>query len=110
MAKAKCVRCGASAISDTFEQARKKLNHAIGLSRGIKCGDSYNSVCEIKDELKPRIQKVITKTKTPPEKPIVESIVEPKIEPTIQQAKEPKIESSDTSEIEKPKKSKPKKE
>jgi hypothetical protein len=47
MSKAKCNRCGATAQSDTFEQARKQLNHAIGLARGIKCGDSYGAVKEI---------------------------------------------------------------
>jgi len=55
MAKAKCFRCGASAIGDTFEQARNKLNHSVGLSRGIKCGDSYGTVKEIKEkQLQPK--------------------------------------------------------
>jgi len=49
MAKAKCFRCGASATADTFENARKQLDHAIGLSRGKKCGDSYGKVEEIID-------------------------------------------------------------
>ena len=50
MATAKCSKCGGSAIADTFEQARKLINHAVGLSRGIKCGDNYNQVREIKTE------------------------------------------------------------
>ena len=50
MSKAKCFKCGGSAIADTYEQARAIINHAVGLSRGIKCGDSYNMVQEIKSE------------------------------------------------------------
>ena len=48
MAEAKCMRCDATATADTFEQARKLLNHAIGLGRGINCGDNYNRVVEVK--------------------------------------------------------------
>jgi len=48
LTKAKCIKCGGSAIGDTFEIARKLINHAVGLSRGIKCGDNYNLVQEIK--------------------------------------------------------------
>ena len=47
MSQAKCFKCGATAQADIFEQARKQLNHAIGLGRGIKCGDSYGRVIEI---------------------------------------------------------------
>ena len=63
MAKAKCLRCKASAESDTYEQARQLINHVIGLSRGIKCGDSYNCVVE---EIKPKetIAKNIPKLET----------------------------------------------
>jgi len=50
LSKAKCNKCGGSAIADTYEQARAIINHAVGLSRGIKCGDSYNMVQEIKSE------------------------------------------------------------
>ena len=64
MSIAKCYKCGGSAIANTFEQARKKINHAVGLSRGIKCGDSYGCVQEIKDEKKPGQNKVTTATKT----------------------------------------------
>ena len=57
---AKCLKCGGSSIADTFEQARKLINHAVGLSRGIKCGDNYNKVVEIK----PKEYTVTTKTKS----------------------------------------------
>ena len=53
--KAKCTRCGAIAQADTFEQARNKLDHAIGLARGIKCGASYGKVKEI-GKPKPPVQ------------------------------------------------------
>lgn len=79
MVKVKCFKCGASAIDDTFEQARKKLDHSVALSRGIKCGDNYGKVYEIKEELggarksqsiqPPSIQKDTIKTEIPKEEP-----------------------------------------
>ncbi len=68
MTTAKCYKCGGSAIAETFEQARKKINHAVGLSRGIKCGDNYNCVKEIGVVAKPKIV-IPSKPKTP--KPII---------------------------------------
>ncbi len=47
MATAKCNKCGGSAEGKTFEEASKKINHAVGLSRGIKCGANYGCVVEI---------------------------------------------------------------
>ncbi len=69
MAKAKCSKCGATAQADTFEQARKQLDHSIGLGRGIKCGDNYNCVVEIKPEpsVKPKTK---IKTITPDVSPV----------------------------------------
>lgn len=32
-----------------MELARSIMNHAVGLSRGIKCGDNYNCIEEIID-------------------------------------------------------------
>lgn len=52
MVTAKCNRCLGSATAETFEEARNNINHAVGLSRGIKCGDNYNFVVEIVDESK----------------------------------------------------------
>jgi len=49
MITAKCNRCGGTALGDTFEKASEKINHAVGLSRGIKCGDNYNHVHQIDD-------------------------------------------------------------
>jgi len=49
MITAKCSKCGGSAIGSTFENASSKINHAVGLSRGIKCGDNYNMVCQVED-------------------------------------------------------------
>ena len=63
------MKCGGNAESDTYENARKLINHAAGLSRGIKCGDSYNMVQEIKS---PDIAKIpkpeITKSNPPKSK------------------------------------------
>ena len=47
MVIAKCTKCGGSAIGATFEEARKKINHAVALSRGKRCGDNYNMVVEV---------------------------------------------------------------
>lgn len=49
MTRAKCFCCGASAIADTYDAAIKKLNHAIGLSRGIKCGASRKNILEVQE-------------------------------------------------------------
>lgn len=71
MITAKCTRCGATSTGDSFEDARAKMDHAIGLSRGIKCGDNYNCVVEVKDE---------TKKETSVEKPKVETVDKSKTE------------------------------
>ena len=65
MAEAKCRKCGGTATGNTFEEAAQKINHAVGLSRGIKCGRSYNCTIEIKDTKIPR-PKVIPKPKKIP--------------------------------------------
>ena len=81
MAEAKCRKCGGTATGNTFEEAAQKINHAVGLSRGIKCGHNYNCTIEIKDtktphpkvvsQEKPKVipkEKQTTKTKTMEEK------------------------------------------
>ncbi len=64
MAEAKCMKCLGSASGDSFEDARKKINHAVGLSRGMPCGDSFGRVVEINTEKKPAKQTSKKKTKT----------------------------------------------
>jgi len=93
--KAKCFRCGATAHSVTFEQARKQLNHAIGLARGIKCGDSYGAVKEIG---KPRVQspQTITQTKKEEQKTISD-ISPPNSDISSNKNTSPKIEKTKTS-------------
>ena len=61
MAKAKCTKCGGWAIADLYEDAKKLINHAVGLTRHIKCGDSYNKVVEIIDKDASKIVKTIEK-------------------------------------------------
>lgn len=77
MAQAKCIKCGARAEGETFEIAAKKINHAIGLSRGIKCGASYDRVIEINQE-KPKPKKI--KEPSKPSKKQQEKIIETKEE------------------------------
>ena len=61
MVRAKCYKCGAGGVAETFKQARALINHSLGLSRGIKCGDSYNCIQEIKDDTIPT-KPITTKT------------------------------------------------
>ena len=71
MAQAKCRKCGGTATGNTFEEAASKINHASGLSRGIKCGSNYNCTIEIKDTKIPH-PKVVSQEKPkviPKEKP-----------------------------------------
>jgi len=69
MSKAKCFKCGASAKADTFEKARALLDHSIGLSRSIKCGDGYGAVQEIKPSIP--IKNIATLPVTKKEEPKV---------------------------------------
>lgn len=43
----KCFRCYGSASGGTFEEASLLIDHSVGLSRNIPCGDDYNAVQEI---------------------------------------------------------------
>ena len=65
MSQAKCTRCHATATADTFEEASQKLDHAIGLGRGIKCGDNYNKVVEIEIKIEngTKIETIVMPTK-----------------------------------------------
>lgn len=76
--KAKCFRCGAYAQANTFEQARNKLDHAIGLARGIKCGNSYGKVKEIGKPKPPQPQPQ-TVSKIKKEQQIISDTDTPKI-------------------------------
>jgi len=61
LSTAKCTHCGGDAEGETFEIAARKINHAVGLSRGIKCGTNYNRVIDTtpKEEPKPEVTKKI---------------------------------------------------
>lgn len=50
-----------------MEDARDTMNHAVGLSRGIKCGDNYNCIQEI-------IEKVSNESKVETPKQITNTI------------------------------------
>lgn len=80
MARAKCFCCCASATASTFEEAIKKLNHAVGLSRGIRCRNLLENIYEIDESTLKRIQPTIKK--------------EIKIEKVETKKEEPKIETS----------------
>jgi len=61
MVTAKCHKCGGISDGKTFEEASAKINHAVSLSRGIKCGASYGKVNQIGTTVAPK--------DTPKEKP-----------------------------------------
>ena len=48
----KCERCLGVATGLTLQEATDKINHAVGLSRGIKCGDNYDRVVQVKKQNK----------------------------------------------------------
>lgn len=70
---AKCNRCGGSATGDSFEEAKLLINHAVGLSRNIPCGDDRNCTIEVKSNSPKPAPAPATQPKSepqPPEKPI----------------------------------------
>ena len=70
MITAKCDRCGGAALGNSFEEASGKINHAVALSRGIKCGNNYNHVKEIKDSTPKKLKSTETpqtETKSTPQ-------------------------------------------
>ncbi len=69
MITAKCNRCGGTATGLTYEEASAKINHAVGLGKGIKCGANYNQVYEVKPPV----------PKEPPVKPKPKQVTPPKI-------------------------------
>jgi len=73
MVTAKCNKCGGSAEGKTMQEARDRLNHAVGKSRGIKCGDNYGYVVEIKDKTKKHVEKKVSTE----EKPKVDTVEKP---------------------------------
>lgn len=66
MINVRCARCGAKASADSFDKARKLVDHAIGLKRGRPCGDDRNRVVEIKSDSK--LSTTPKKTDTKPKK------------------------------------------
>lgn len=62
MITAKCTRCGAIADGTSLEDARSKINHAPGLSRGIPCGDNFNQAFEIISETPSEEKTISVKT------------------------------------------------
>ncbi len=44
MGIARCLKCGSKAESDNEEEAISLLNHAIGKTRGIRCGGKLAKV------------------------------------------------------------------
>jgi len=71
MTTANCTRCNATATGGTLEEATLLLNHAVGLSRGIPCGDNYNCVVEITVDVVP--DTIAPESSTQEETPIPET-------------------------------------
>ncbi len=103
MIQAKCNKCGGTAFGETFVEASGNINHAVGLSRGIKCGANYNCVCQIEDSTP---KKPTPKTETPKES----TSTEPKESIPVEKPKEsPSTKESPVEQKPKPTKSKSKK-
>lgn len=68
MAKAKCTKCGGKAEGDTYEEAASKINHAVGLSRGIHCGSTYGKTIDV-TEKKPQTSEKPVESKPAESKP-----------------------------------------
>jgi chorismate synthase len=75
MVTAKCTKCLGSSEGKTMQEARDKLNHAVGLTRGIKCGDNYNCVVEVKSS-KP-VEKKVETVEKPKEETVVDTVEKP---------------------------------
>ena len=66
MGLAKCNKCGAKAEGNTPEEAINKLNHAVGLTRGIHCSVSSDRIVTsgftkvIKEKIKEKIKNKIS--------------------------------------------------
>jgi len=71
LAQAKCLRCSAQASGSSFEEATKKINHAVGLSRNIPCGASYGRIIDITP--KPIVKEAPKKTPKPKEPKVKET-------------------------------------
>ena len=61
MVLAKCTRCGGSGTDSTFEKASSNINHAVGKTRGVPCGPSFNRVIQVGDT--PKAKKLTSKPK-----------------------------------------------
>lgn len=85
MVLAKCTRCGGSGTGSTFEKASSNINHAVGKTRGVPCGPSFNRVIQVGDSSKPKAKKSTPKAtvgKSPTPKPKVEKSSSPISEDT----------------------------
>lgn len=85
MAKALCTRCKGTAEGPTFPEAAAKINHAVGLGRGLPCGANYGKTVDVSPKPSPVPEpKKTPKPKTPksPSKVTEEKIIEA-IEETI---------------------------
>jgi hypothetical protein len=98
MVTAKCNRCLGSGTGSTFEEASSKIDHAVGRSRGINCGDNSTKVIEVGASTpKPKAKK-ITKPVTvkPTPKPVVEKPTpKPIVEKPVEIASSPITENKE---------------
>ncbi len=89
-------------MGSNFEEASKNINHAVALSRGIKCGDNYNKVQQVEDTTpKKQTPKSQPKESTPTE--LNESIPVEKPKETTEKPKESPVTEKPKETTEKPK-------
>jgi len=84
MVTAKCNRCLGFGTGSTFEEASSKINHAVGISRGVPCGRSFNKVVEVGGStLKPKAKK------TPKASVVKPAVEKPTPKPHVEKSSSP---------------------
>ena len=68
MGTVKCERCGGHAEASSIEDGAPLIDHAIGLSKGIRCGGDYVQLVMVGEpqapKIEPKVEKVETKKAT----------------------------------------------
>jgi hypothetical protein len=84
MAKALCRRCKGTAEGSSFIEAAAKINHAVGLGRGLPCGANYGKTVDVspKSSILSDSAKKTLKVKTPKS---TSKVTEEKITETIKE-------------------------
>lgn len=82
MGKAFCLTCGSKSKADTKDEAISLLNHAVGKTRGIRCGGPLAKIqtegFSKSDKKTEPVEEKITSDKFPKDSPITKNITKSK--------------------------------